>query len=95
LFHIIRKKNLDEGIRVSYNNYGTVYPVIGFDVTKENDEALFGKTRVAEVEVNWTWRAYQNMGCYLNCVVESRNDSVVLFLLNKLGDTGFYYHVIK
>jgi hypothetical protein len=49
-----------------------LYLVVAFDVTKENDENLFSKTKSSELEVNWTLKDYQNVNYYMYAVVESQ-----------------------
>jgi hypothetical protein len=43
------KKDLDEGTCVSYKDFCNRYLVVTFDVTKENDENLFSKTKSSEL----------------------------------------------
>jgi hypothetical protein len=66
------KKDLDEGTCVSYKDFCNLYLVVAFDVTKENDENLFSKTKSSELEVNWTLKDYQNVNYYIYAVVESQ-----------------------
>jgi hypothetical protein len=66
------KKDLDEGTCVSYKDFCNLYLVVAFDVTKENDENLFSKTKSSELEVNWTLKDYQNVNYYMYAVVESQ-----------------------
>jgi hypothetical protein len=61
------KKDLDEGTCVSYKDFCNLYLVVAFDVTKENDENLFSKTKSSELEVNWTLKDYQNVNYYTGC----------------------------
>jgi hypothetical protein len=58
----------DINVFINYN----YYPVICFDVTKENDETLFGKIKAAELEVTWMLRNYENVHYYVSAVVESQ-----------------------
>jgi hypothetical protein len=65
-FHVCNyKKDLEEGTCVSYKDFCNLYLVVAFDVTKENDENLFSKTKFSELEVNWTLKDYQNVNCYI------------------------------
>jgi hypothetical protein len=66
------KKDLDEDTCVSYKDFCNRYLVVTFDVTKENDENVFSKTKSSELEVNWTLRDYQNVNYYIYAVVESQ-----------------------
>jgi hypothetical protein len=66
------KKDLDEGTCVSYKDFCNLYLVVAFDVTKENDENVFSKTKSSELEVNWTLKDYQNINYYIYAVVESQ-----------------------
>ncbi|EFA13108.1 hypothetical protein TcasGA2_TC001597 [Tribolium castaneum] len=66
------KKDLDEGTCVSYKDFCNLYLVVAFDVTRENDENLFSKTKSSELEVNWTLKDYQNVNYYIYAVVESQ-----------------------
>jgi translation initiation factor 2 beta subunit (eIF-2beta)/eIF-5 len=52
---------------VSYKDFCNLYLVVAFDVTKENDENLFSKTKSSELEVNWTLKDYQNVNYYTGC----------------------------
>jgi hypothetical protein len=53
-------------------DFCNLYLVVAFDVTKENDENLFSKTKSSDLEVNWTLKDYQNVNYYIYAVVESQ-----------------------
>lgn len=46
------KKDLDEVTCDSYKDFCNLYLVVAFDVTEENDENLFSKTKSSELKVN-------------------------------------------
>jgi hypothetical protein len=82
------KKDLDEGTCVSYKDFCNLYLVVAFDVTKENGENLFSKTKSSELEVNWTLKDYQNVNYYIQSVPELRKSSITCLLL-KISSFSF------
>lgn len=65
-------QDLDEGTMVNYKNFGTLYPIICFDVTKANDEEIYNKLKTADVSIHWALRNYDNTRYRIFVVVESQ-----------------------
>jgi hypothetical protein len=63
-------KNIDEGTCVSYKDFATLYPIIYFNLTKQEDE-LNLQSSSTEIMLNWRLGAVPTENYYVYAVVES------------------------
>lgn len=82
------KEGLDEGTCVNYKDFGSIYPIICFDITKENSESIFSATKVSTLEVHWELQDHNNENYYIYSIVETQRVAHMNIENNKI-------HLIK
>lgn len=62
-------KHPDEGTCVSYKDFASLYPIVYFNLTKQEEE--INNQSTTEIIINWKLREEPNEHYYVFCVVES------------------------
>src|SRR5215475_4274520 len=75
------KNDIDEGTCVSYKDFGSVYTIIYFNLTKKEDEIQLATT---ELEINWKLRTQPKENYYLYAVIETENILHISILEKKI-----------